>query len=67
MEKLKVIAICRAALLQCDNVPPSMLTDGYLSRRYDAMIALYDVDGFRHMPAIIIQRIQEDFRCISSF
>jgi hypothetical protein len=67
MEKVKAIAICRAALLQCDNVPSVMLTDDYIGRRYDAMIALYDQDGFRHMPAIIIQHIEADFRCISSF
>jgi hypothetical protein len=67
MEKSEAIAICRAALLQCDNVPSVMLTDEYIGQRYDAMIALYDFDGFRHMPAIIIQHIQSDYRCISSF
>jgi hypothetical protein len=67
MKKSEVIAICRAALMQCDNVPPVMLTDEYITRRYDAMIALYDADGFRHMPAVITQHIQADYRCISSF
>jgi hypothetical protein len=67
MEKSEAIAICRAALLQCDNVHPVMLTDEYIERRYDAMIARYEFDGFRHMPAIILQHIRADFRCISSF
>jgi hypothetical protein len=67
MKKSEAIAICRAALLQCDNVPPVNMTDEYIGQRFDDMIARYDVDGCRHMPAIIIQHIQSDYRCISSF
>ena len=68
MKKEKALEIIKYALQGVDDgqLPQIIHSSVYHSAIYDALITLYDQDGYRHMPDIILENIAVDCGSIYS-
>ena len=59
MDKVKALEIIKYALIGCDDglLDKRVHLPAYRELVYNSLIALYDNDGFRHMPDIILNNI----------